>query len=489
MRPSHILLSRCDPDRFDPDRFPASRRVRLREWVYRVFDDRLMIELGLLSIPPVVLPLFFDFSPAMRLFFALVNGLIVALFAVEYVLKCALAPSPLRYAINPWHLLDLLIIVGGSTDFWLAQAPRMARASPALRLFRLLRIARAFALAGRTVGRAMPSHQKAMPDVQPIPLRVCLREEGILRKGINWTEAHDAVRDPRETWLDVQGLSEMDHAEASRVLKIPSQVFKTKLTPDALPDVDYFANLTVLLIWDWPSDADAISGAQPAHNPVLVLCAPDYLATVSPAAHALFDRIGGGDLPLEGETFSVRVLYAILQTEIADYRKALQTLEIKVAELEEESLRKPSRRFLDESFRLKRLVQKHDYNLRHFAMVLDNVRSRGVSLPNVSEAGMNALALCHDGAETLVELCRGIRDNIMTLIDLQMNRVSLEMNRVMRVLATISCVSLIPAVIGGLLGENLVDQPFGVTLPEVMLLVGSLMGIGLYAFYRMGWFK
>ena len=41
------------------------------------------------------------------------------------------------------------------------------------------------------------------------------------------------------------------------------------------------------------------------------------------------------------------------------------------------------------------------------------------------------------------------------------------MNRVMRVLAVVSVLGLIPAVVGGLLGMNLADNPWPVTLPQV----------------------
>ena len=59
----------------------------------------------------------------------------------------------------------------------------------------------------------------------------------------------------------------------------------------------------------------------------------------------------------------------------------------------------------------------------------------------------------------------------------------------MMLLAVISCLGLIPAVVGGLLGENLVHQPYNVTIGEVFFLVLALMSLALYAFYRRGWLK
>jgi Mg2+ and Co2+ transporter CorA len=60
---------------------------------------------------------------------------------------------------------------------------------------------------------------------------------------------------------------------------------------------------------------------------------------------------------------------------------------------------------------------------------------------------------------------------------------------VMRILAIATVLALIPQTIGGLLGENLLDVPFPITLPEISLIVISLMLIALYSFYKMGWLR
>lgn len=61
------------------------------------------------------------------------------------------------------------------------------------------------------------------------------------------------------------------------------------------------------------------------------------------------------------------------------------------------------------------------------------------------------------------------------------------MNRVMKVIAVITCLAIVPSIIGGLLGENLVDQPYQITISEVFFLVASLMLMGLYVFYKKNW--
>ncbi len=70
-----------------------------------------------------------------------------------------------------------------------------------------------------------------------------------------------------------------------------------------------------------------------------------------------------------------------------------------------------------------------------------------------------------------------------------MNTNMYSMTRVMRVLAVLTCLALIPSTIGGLLGENLIDAPFNITMPEVGLITIGLMLIALYSFYKMGWLR
>jgi Mg2+ and Co2+ transporter CorA len=63
------------------------------------------------------------------------------------------------------------------------------------------------------------------------------------------------------------------------------------------------------------------------------------------------------------------------------------------------------------------------------------------------------------------------------------------MNRVMKVIAVITCIAVIPSIIGGLLGVNLTEGDFPIKLTEIFFIVFSLMLLGLYAFYKMDWLK
>jgi len=59
----------------------------------------------------------------------------------------------------------------------------------------------------------------------------------------------------------------------------------------------------------------------------------------------------------------------------------------------------------------------------------------------------------------------------------------------MKIIAVITCLALVPSIIGGLLGENVLGQPFPITLIEVFFMVFSLMLLGVYTFYKMDWLR
>lgn len=60
---------------------------------------------------------------------------------------------------------------------------------------------------------------------------------------------------------------------------------------------------------------------------------------------------------------------------------------------------------------------------------------------------------------------------------------------VMRVLAILSALGLIPAVVGGLLGMNVAGNPWVVTLPQVVYCVSVGMSLALYLFLIKGWLR
>jgi Mg2+ and Co2+ transporter CorA len=70
-----------------------------------------------------------------------------------------------------------------------------------------------------------------------------------------------------------------------------------------------------------------------------------------------------------------------------------------------------------------------------------------------------------------------------------MNTLNYEMTRVMRIVAVMTALALIPTTIGGLLGENLIDAPWSMTIYEIVFIVMLFMSLAVYFFFRKGWLR
>ncbi len=92
-------------------------------------------------------------------------------------------------------------------------------------------------------------------------------------------------------------------------------------------------------------------------------------------------------------------------------------------------------------------------------------------------------------ADYLYETVDNAREAVLSLIDLHINVAAHETNRFMRLVAIMSTLGLIPAITGGLLGMNLADSPWSVTLGQVAFATLVLILGVLYAFLAKGWLR
>jgi len=88
------------------------------------------------------------------------------------------------------------------------------------------------------------------------------------------------------------------------------------------------------------------------------------------------------------------------------------------------------------------------------------------------------------GAEETTETTQEI---MRDLINMHMDTLSYDMNRAMRLIASLTVIVGIPSLIGSILGANTVDSPYSLLLWQVVLI--SVVAAGLLAllFYMKGW--
>jgi Mg2+ and Co2+ transporter CorA len=97
---------------------------------------------------------------------------------------------------------------------------------------------------------------------------------------------------------------------------------------------------------------------------------------------------------------------------------------------------------------------------------------------------------------SLIDRCSLLSDNAQHalasfawMVNFYLNTTSFSLNRVMKILAVITALTMVPVIVGGLLGMNLIDNPWPVTLLQVVAIVGIVMMLTAWVYYNLGWLK
>ncbi len=467
---------------------------RLQDSVYRVFNDGLMVGLSVILAGIVILQLqpFYQFSSAMNEIFKIVNYLIIAAFAAEYILKLYVAESRGSFIADPWHVLDLFIIIIALIDFskfpfYLPGSQWQGQWSPILRLPRVLL---AILLASRAKKRLRPWQEAAHPPEESELQIATLDINGHVNKCLTRESICSIAANGQPRWMDFQHIKTIDFPAIEKATKIPHDVLESKLIRESFPRIDYFKDIPTILLWDSKIEsADMTDNLSIATNDMLIVYSDTRIITLSAGKSDLFDKISGRELPTKKEEFPIRILYSLLRQKIEDYGEIVQGIEQKTIGFEEIPVNKTSPQFLEETFYLRKELQKIISNLWHFNQVLNHIKDDENLLLRINDVQSHNLEDLRAESEYMYETAQNIRESLISLIELHINTVSHDMNRVMKVIATITCLAVIPSIIGGLLGVNLIDEPYPLKIEEVFLIVFSLMLIGIYIFYKMDWLR
>ena len=91
--------------------------------------------------------------------------------------------------------------------------------------------------------------------------------------------------------------------------------------------------------------------------------------------------------------------------------------------------------------------------------MLSIITSKKVPLEGFNKKSEEAFHVLQDGAEYLTELSHDLIENLRSNIDLYINQTSFETNRILKILAVITAISVIPSAVSGILGTNLLMYP------------------------------
>ena len=473
-----------------PQRDP---RANLREMVDSVFSDKLMIFLSLILIPLILLPFIFPLSSTVLGFLEICDVIIVVLFVAEYTTKLYAAENRWSHFKSPWHLVDLLII----TLPFMQYVPLLSitiTGSPSL-LLRLLRVPRALAVGSRVI--VSRRNNTIALKQETADHTTIIRQVGsdlTITHNLSWDDLKTHIADEnRHEWLDLHYVSNEGFAQLSSILGIPEPHFKSALVDEIYPHIDYVQKASFIFVQSgrirYPAE-DVANYLTISRSGVIVICDGKKIITVSRHNVDLLDEVLHSVQQKNNDTaFVVPVLYSILEHMLNDYRSILSEIELEVMQIGNTHRSKLPRDFLERIYQLDKEVSRLVSNLVHFKDMLSIITSKKVPLEGFNKQSEEAFHVLQDGAGYLTELSHDLIENLRSNIDLYINQTSFETNRILKILAVITAISVIPTAVSGILGTNLLDVPYGASLWQLSFIVTVSVAFVTYTFVKLGWLK
>ena len=471
-------------------------RGNAREIVDAVLSDGLMIFLAVMMLPIVLLPTFFDLGPeswGVKNFINAANLVILGIFYFEYYSKLYLAKDRWAHFKNGWHLVDLFVITLPLIELF----PMIGiTGTHSLLLLRLLRLLRLFAVSGRSMERKTHGEEtmaSAAPERSTMAISTVDGSLNNVKSGLSLEDVPGYLKDPTQTWIDISGVSEVDIKDLSRVLEIPETLLESKLVEEAYPRIDYMASQSLVFLQagqiDTPTEGRKYLTIR--KHGLLVVCAGQNILTLSRQKAEAFERIlenartrSKGD-----KVLVVTVLYSVLDYVLQMYRSVVHEIERELIKLENIPSDEKPRDFLARTFELKKEVTRLGSSLHHLKEVVGVITSKRAPLEGFDKSWEDVFDILLDEAGYLYETIENSKENLMSIIELHINMTSYQMNKVMRLIAVITSLTLIPSIIGGLLSMNIIDMPAPVHLWQMVAMTIIMMSTVGWTFYKLGWLK
>ena len=447
--------------------------------------------LGFLAIGATALtlfPLLFEVSARADTAIESAQWAIIGWFAVEYAVALAWAPDRRAFLRNPWRWLDLATIVVPLATI-VPSVSDALRSSPILRLVRLVRVITMGIRASGAVVRAEARHAAAAGPAAPARVTLLRGDKpGAAAGEVPWSEFLQWVKEPGAEWFHVAQPSPADLRGIAAAAGIPPEVLGPQLAGTGYPHVEKvgpYAGFFVTLPEVGATGAVGREG-------VYVLVGEENVLSLSRRATALPSLAGTAAENAEQAAlrFPARTAHLFLRTVLSQSERLAGMHQDELHALEDVPVRDSRAEFFERTFRLKKELTAVQADLWRLRALLAELADGRAPLPGAGAATeREVFQRLADDAAFLLETVTTTREEVLSLIELHINVVSFDMNRVMRVLAVVSVLGLIPSVVGGLFGMNLADNPWPFTLPQVAFAIGTSMVLALYFFFVKGWLR
>jgi Mg2+ and Co2+ transporter CorA len=452
-----------------------------------------MALLSILLLPIILLPLLVNLQSSVLDLLEAGDVTIVAFFVAEYGSKLALAQSRWAYFRSPWHLVDLAVILLSVVSY--LPFLGLHTAGSLLLLFRLLRLPRAFAIAGRTGASRVGSSETSAPLEAPTKetvIRAIAAGSSSEPQVITWEDLGRHLADGRPEWIDVSRVDAAGYRRLSELLAVPEPHFKSDVLDEIYPHATSVKEVSLMFLHSgkvqYPESSDEFFKVK--RSGLIIIGRGHKVITVSPHALRLMAGVRANARRPSGESsFPVTMLFTILALLATERQSILNEIELEVTKVGSLPRSKLPPDFLARTYELNKEIARLSSNLIHIRQILTAITSGRIVLEGFDKSAQADFQLLLDETEFLNEIAVALGDRIQSLIDLYINQETFETNRILKILAVITSVAVIPAVVSGIFGQNLLGQPYGLELWQVVLAIGLSMSFVVYCFIKLGWLR
>jgi Mg2+ and Co2+ transporter CorA len=471
----------------------------MQRFVDNIFREEVMGGLALLLVPVLLLLDFGDLSSQITAFLLIIDIAIWIFFFLEYICRLVVAKDRYAFLIAPWHILDLFIValpavaLLSGTGYGIARYLRVLRAMQSVQVLNI-----AAKRASSHFGKKSPGKGIGCPGghvhVRSLPVTYAGLETAATGPVPAWTSVsldESVVPDFKGYWFDFSGYTDADLPVLSKLTGIPEYQLEVKLRERAYPRADVMGSVTTVFlklprVYHQPGEPPvwmiSWDGLLLAYNQESVISFSRTETEVTD--RALSDGISMG-IVMNGPG----ILYLLVNNSLRTIEDLILTAEEQLVYLETRPMNRLPRNFLSMMYADQKEISRIISGLRYTKTALEEVSNSERFGFNKDEAEAGRLRSLADRCSLLSDNAQHVADSFAWMVDFYLNTTSFSMNRVMKLLAVLTALTMIPALVGGLLGMNLIDNPWPVTLLQMVSIVALVMLLTAWVYYNIGWLK
>jgi Mg2+ and Co2+ transporter CorA len=150
-------------------------------------------------------------------------------------------------------------------------------------------------------------------------------------------------------------------------------------------------------------------------------------------------------------------LFLVVNNALSTIEDLILSAEEQLLYLETQPMNRLPQNFLSMMYVDQKELGRINSGLMHTKTALEYVYNSDPEVYGMDEVEMGRLHALIDRCSLLSENAQHVSDSFAWMVDFYLNTTSYSMNRVMKILAVLTALTMVPALVGGLLGMNLVQ--------------------------------